>query len=126
MMPRYKGRPSAESIARDFPHVVEIAMPAGGLGKRLDAMHEFHARRGIRARNGPHRRHNERDFILRQRNGGNGRRGLWRQPDFAKIPSSLMPRRNAALDGATLVKSRWPWFLLAALIYPESGHVRCN
>ena len=57
-MTRYKGRPSAQSIARDFPHVVEIAMPAGGLGKRLDAMHEFHARRGIRARNGPHRRHN--------------------------------------------------------------------
>jgi hypothetical protein len=43
--------------------VVEIAMPAGGLGKHLDAMHEFHARRGMRARNGPHRRHNERDFI---------------------------------------------------------------
>jgi hypothetical protein len=40
-MPRYKGRPSAQSIARDFPYVVEIAMPAGGLGKRLDAMHEF-------------------------------------------------------------------------------------
>ena len=62
-MPRYKGRPSAQTIARDFPYVVEIAMPDGGLGKRLDAMHEFHARRGIRARNGPHRRHNDRDFI---------------------------------------------------------------
>jgi hypothetical protein len=62
-MTRYKGRPSAQSIARDFSHVVEIAMPVGGLGKRLDAMHEFHARRGIRARNGPHRRDKERDFI---------------------------------------------------------------
>jgi hypothetical protein len=102
-MPSYKGRPSAQSIARDFPHVVEIAMPAGGLGKRLDAMHEFHARRGIRARNGPHRRHNKRDFIsllLRQRNGGNVRRGIWRRPNFAKIPSSLMPKPNVALDGA--------------------------
>jgi hypothetical protein len=62
-MPRYKGRPRAQTIARDFPYVVEIAMPAGALGKRLDAMHEFHARRGMRARNGPHRRHNERNFI---------------------------------------------------------------
>jgi hypothetical protein len=62
-MTRYKGRPSAQTIARDFPHVVEIVMPAGGLGKRLDAMREFHTRRGIRARNGPHRRHDDQEFI---------------------------------------------------------------
>ena len=62
-MARYKGRPSAQTIARDYPHVVEIAMPAGGLGKRLDAMHEFHFRRGIRVRNGPHRHYKGRDFI---------------------------------------------------------------
>jgi hypothetical protein len=62
-MTRYKGRPSAQTIVRDFPHVVEIAMPAGGLGKRPDAMHEFHAGRVIRARNGPHRRQNGQEFI---------------------------------------------------------------
>jgi hypothetical protein len=63
VMARYKGRPSAQTIVRDFPHVVEIRMAIGGLGKRIDAMHEFHSRRGIRARNGPHRHSNGRDFI---------------------------------------------------------------
>jgi hypothetical protein len=62
-MARYKGRPSAQTIARDFPHVVEIRVPGGGFGKRLDAMHDFHARRGVRALNGPHRHDKGRDFI---------------------------------------------------------------
>ena len=44
---RYKGRPSGKTIARDLPFIVEIAMPAGGLGKRLNAMHAFHNQRGI-------------------------------------------------------------------------------
>jgi hypothetical protein len=35
-MARYKGRPSAQTIVRDFPHVVEIRMAVGGLGKRID------------------------------------------------------------------------------------------
>jgi len=30
-MPRYKGRMSPKAIERDFPHVVEIAVPPGGL-----------------------------------------------------------------------------------------------
>ena len=29
---RYKGRMSPKTIERDFPHVVEIAVPPGGLG----------------------------------------------------------------------------------------------
>jgi hypothetical protein len=62
-MSRYKGRPSAQTIARDFPHVVEIRVPFGGLGKGIDAMDEFHSRRGIRARNGPYRHYNGRAFI---------------------------------------------------------------
>jgi hypothetical protein len=62
-MARYKGRPSAQTIVRDFPHVVEIRMAVGGLGKRVYTMHEFHSRRGIRVRNGPHRHSNGRDFI---------------------------------------------------------------
>ena len=62
-MARYKGRPSAQTIVRDFPHVVEIRITVGGLGKRLDTMHEFHSRRGIRARNGPHRHTFGIDFI---------------------------------------------------------------
>ena len=46
---RYKGRMSPKTIERDFPHVVEIAVPPGGLGAQLDAMHYFHEARGIKA-----------------------------------------------------------------------------
>ena len=38
------------NIARAFPNVVEIPVPAGGLGKRLDEMHGFHWARGTQAR----------------------------------------------------------------------------
>ncbi len=41
-MSPYKGRPSAKTIAREFPFVFEIMVPGGGLGRRLDDMHEFH------------------------------------------------------------------------------------
>jgi hypothetical protein len=46
----------------DYNSSFESRMAIGGLGKRIDAMHEF-SRRGIRARNGPHRHSNGRDFI---------------------------------------------------------------
>ena len=36
--------------------MVEITVPLGGLGRRLDAMHAFHAERGIRSQNGRRRR----------------------------------------------------------------------
>jgi len=38
MIGRYKGRPSGKTIARDFPFIVEIAVPPGGLGRRLNDM----------------------------------------------------------------------------------------
>jgi hypothetical protein len=63
-MTRYKGRQSAKAIERDFPHIVEMVVPEGGLGKRLDAMYDFHARHGVRARLGLGRRNeNGRDII---------------------------------------------------------------
>ena len=62
-MSRYKGRPSRKTIAREFPHVVEIAVPLGGLGKRLDAMHAFHAERGISACLGRGRREDAQDYL---------------------------------------------------------------
>jgi hypothetical protein len=62
-MIRHKARPSAQTIARDFPYVVEISVPEKGLGQRLEAMHEFHTRRGIRARNGPHRQTGSHGYI---------------------------------------------------------------
>lgn len=37
-MTRYKGRTSIKAVQRDFPHMVEIAIPLGGLGKQLDEM----------------------------------------------------------------------------------------
>ena len=51
-MSRHKGRVSARTIARDFPHVVETLVPKGGVDKTLDAMHEFHSRHRIEAHTG--------------------------------------------------------------------------
>jgi hypothetical protein len=59
----YKGRVTPTSIERDFPHIVEIAVPPGGLGKTLDAMYEFHTRYGIRAKLGRNRHEDDRDYI---------------------------------------------------------------
>ena len=47
-MTRYKGRQSAKAVEKDFPHFVDMVVPPGGLGKRLDAMYEFHTRYGIK------------------------------------------------------------------------------
>jgi hypothetical protein len=48
-MPRYKGRASPKEIERDFPHMVEMRVPLGGFGSKLNAMHRWHEARGIRA-----------------------------------------------------------------------------
>ena len=61
-MPRYKGRQDANAIERDFPHIVEIVVPPGGLRTRLDAIYEFHARHGIKAQKGRGRRAGEWDI----------------------------------------------------------------
>jgi hypothetical protein len=63
MKRRYKGRPSAKIVARDFPFIVEIAVPTGGLGKR-NAMHAFHNQRGIQVAHTRHRHEDEQDFLL--------------------------------------------------------------
>jgi len=60
----YKGRVSTKTIERDFPHIVEIAVPLGGLGKTLDAMYDFHARHGIKPQRG-HRRHDAQRSVIR-------------------------------------------------------------
>jgi len=59
-----KGRPSGKVIARDFPFIVEIAVPPGGLGKRLNAMHAFHKQRGIQVAHLPHRHEDDGDNLL--------------------------------------------------------------
>jgi hypothetical protein len=60
---RYKGRPSAKNIERDFPHAVDIGVPLGGFGKQLDAMHEWHRKRGIKAHQGRGQREEGQNFI---------------------------------------------------------------
>jgi len=60
---RYKGRPSSKTIEREVPHVVEIAVPLGGLGKRLDAMHDFHRVFGIKPCLGRSRREDTQDYL---------------------------------------------------------------
>ena len=63
-MTRYKGRQSAKAVEEDFPHSVDMVVPLGGLGNRLDAMYEFHTRHGIRSINSRGRRdENNRDYI---------------------------------------------------------------
>jgi hypothetical protein len=62
-MSPYKGRPSAKTIAREFPFVVEIMVPEGGLGRRLEDMHAFHRQRGLTDHHIPRRRDGEHDYI---------------------------------------------------------------
>ena len=62
-MTRYKGRTSQKAIERDFPNIVEIAVPPRGLGAQLDAMHHFHRARGIQACIGLGRRDRGRDYL---------------------------------------------------------------
>ena len=59
----YKGRPGSKSIQREFPHVVEVAVPPGGLGKQLDAMHDFHNVCGIKPCLGRGRRDENQDHL---------------------------------------------------------------
>ena len=54
---------SPKTAKRDFSHFVEIAVPHGGLGKRLDAMHAFHAGRRIKACLGRGRREDSRYYL---------------------------------------------------------------
>ena len=63
-MTRYKGSHSAKAVERDYPHFVDVAVPPGGLGSRLDAMYAFHERHGIRAKRG-HGRHDANGSVVR-------------------------------------------------------------
>lgn len=62
-MNHYKGRAKTSLVERDFPHHVEMILPEGGFGKRLDAMYEWHRTRGIQAMRG-HSRRRERPRLV--------------------------------------------------------------
>src|SRR5215475_3442363 len=56
-MSPYKGTPSSKT------YTVEIVVPKGGLGRRLEDMHDFHRQRAITDHYVPCRRDRERDYI---------------------------------------------------------------
>jgi hypothetical protein len=51
-MTRRKHEITARMNERDYPHVVEIALPSGGFRARSDDMQAFHSERGIQIRRG--------------------------------------------------------------------------
>jgi len=51
-MSRYKASQSAKVIEQQFPHIVEVVVPSGALGPRLNAMYDFHTRHGIQPKRG--------------------------------------------------------------------------
>jgi hypothetical protein len=63
-MSRYRGRQNAKAVEQDFPHFVEMVVPPGGLGSRLDAMYAFHERHGVSAKRG-HGRHDANGSVVR-------------------------------------------------------------
>lgn len=52
-MSRYKGRPSLKAIERDFPNIVEMAVPVGGFCRKIDEFEAWRRERGIDSRSGP-------------------------------------------------------------------------
>ena len=62
-MTRYKGRASLKSIGSKYSHRVDMMVPEGGFGGRLNAMHKWHDAHGIPAVSGQSRREGERDII---------------------------------------------------------------
>lgn len=51
-MSRYKGQLKATRTEQEFPHHVDVIVPLGGLGLRLDAMYEFHIQHSIKPQRG--------------------------------------------------------------------------
>jgi hypothetical protein len=64
-MTHYKGRQSAKAVEKDFPHFVDMFVPDGGVGRRLDTMYEWHRARGIESHHGRGRRTDEGRYYVR-------------------------------------------------------------
>jgi hypothetical protein len=62
-MSRYKGRAGLKVIENKFPHHIDMLVPEGGFGSRLNAMHDWRDARGIPAVRGQSQRENGRDYI---------------------------------------------------------------
>jgi hypothetical protein len=61
--------PNAPAATR-LPHQVEVIVPLGGFGKKLDVMHEWHRARGIEAMHGRGRRDEKGRNYIRWRFAG--------------------------------------------------------
>jgi hypothetical protein len=63
-MSRYKGQLRASRIEIEFPHHVDIVVPAWGLGRRLDDMYNFHVQNDIKPQRG-HGKHDANGSVVR-------------------------------------------------------------
>ena len=63
-MNRHRTRRTAKEVEQDFPHFVDIAVPPSGLGSKLAAMYDFHARHRISPKRG-HGRRDDRGGTIR-------------------------------------------------------------
>jgi len=63
-MARYKGQLKATRTEREFPHHVDIIVPPGGLGRRLDDMYDFDIQDHIKPQRG-HGTHNADGAVIR-------------------------------------------------------------
>jgi len=62
-MTRYRGTISDEAVERAYPFHVDMKVPTGGLGDRLDAMYDFHTHESVTVRRGVDRREGGRNII---------------------------------------------------------------
>jgi hypothetical protein len=60
---RRKGEITVRINERDFLHIVELALPEGGFGRTLDAIHDFHRLRGIEDWRGRRVRRDEQECV---------------------------------------------------------------
>ena len=61
-MIRREGEQTATENEKKFPHIVELAVPAGGFGAGLIAIFDFHDAHGVDVARGRFIRHDDRDF----------------------------------------------------------------
>jgi len=63
-MSLYKGQQKATRTQKEFPHHVDIIVPPGGLGTRLDAIYDFHVQHNIKPQRN-HGKHGADGLVIR-------------------------------------------------------------
>jgi hypothetical protein len=62
-MTHRKGEITPRMNERGFAHIVELALPEGGFGTRLNDIDAFHRLRGIESRCGSRQRRDEQEYV---------------------------------------------------------------